>query len=1134
VLIDLLWAEDDLDAARLKLRLALTSLRRQLEPPGVPTGSVLAADRFAVRLAPSAVTTDVAEFETALQDAARAGSALEQTLRIVQAVELYHGELLPGHYEDWILVERERLAEAYLQALRRSILHLEHSRDLQRAMDYARRAVSADPLREESHRELMRLLAVSGQTSAALQQYRELERLLAAELGETPSAATRQLALLLETQVQTSDSATPTLDAPAQAAGRAGTSGQPIAVDAPIPLPVGTVTFLLTDIEGSTALWERFGELFKTALTDHHTLLRREIRRHRGYEVLEGGDSFVVAFSRAADALTCAVAGQRALTAHAWPAEMGHLDVRMALHTGDVELEAESYHGLVLHHASRMLVAAHGGQILCSEITAGLLQRGALERGDPGVRLTDLGVYRLRDVATPERLFQVEHPDLPRREFPRLNAEIGYTSNLPVQFTRFFGREKEIAHLLEMVRTEQMRIVTLTGPGGSGKTRLALQVAERLVEERQGAVWFVPLADVSAPELLPEAIRDALRLPSSPQMEAFEQVVQFLSRQPSLLVLDNFDYLVEEGAPLVRALLERVGTLQCLVTSRRRLDLEGERWLVVPPLAMPNGAESPERLSLYASVELFVDRAQAVQPDFQVTNASAAAVAELCQRLEGIPLAIELAAGRANILSPTQMLAHLEHRLDFLSTRRRDATARHRTLRAAIDWSYELLAPEVQCFFARLSVFRGGWTLEAAEAVCVAGEPVLAGPALDYLEQLRDCSLIIVAGSGEQVRFRMLETLREYGWEKLQETAESTAVCERHGEFFLRLSERPSGTVRFSPEWFAYLDRLEEEHDNLRAALQSSLPSAPERGIELIVRLSGLWQDRGYWTEARRWLALGLQRADPDTPLSLRDQLLATTCDLAQRQGDASAAKAAALQRLELIRSAGDRRRLFWVLWAAANLALDQNEIAQAQAFVDESRALCEELGDRHRSAETLRLACRVAEKQGDLATAQALIEQCLTLRRELGDRSGMSGVCMKAGLLALAQDEGERARAYLEEGLALAREFGNQIQIADGVQLLARVERGERAYEKARALLEESLALFREIQHQGGIASRLRDLGEVALEQGDFAAADVYLREALARFEVLGYRSNISTVATLLDRLAAEQGSASSPLSGD
>lgn len=526
-LIDLLWPEADLSPGRGNLSKELSSLRRQLEPPGVPVGAVIVADHFAVQLNPAACVTDVAQFESALQSASRAGNDRDSVCRLVEAVELYAGELLPGYYEEWILQERQHLAEQCLGAIHQLVSALEQAGDLESALEHARRAVRADPMREEAHFDLIRLYAAAGQPSAALRQYHELERLLRDELDETPSAATRALA--------------------------------------------------------------------------------EELRR----------DARTVVVARSAPP-EVTPAGERGAPSPAAPVE-----------------------------------------------------------------------------AAPLR---------PSRPTPRL----------PLQFTRFFGREEEIARLAETLLCSEARLVTLTGPGGSGKTRLTIAVADRLQEAFREAIAFVPLADLTDADQIPDAIMKALDLPRSADLDPLEQVVEVLNRHPSLLVLDNLEHLVEEGALLVKRLLERIPTLTCLVTSRQRLSLAGEQEFVVLPLPTPRRSDSPERLLQYASVKLFVDRAQAVRADFQVTAANASAIAALCDRLEGLPLALELAAARALVLTPDQMLARLEERFDFLVSRQRGASSRHRTLRGAIDWSYRLLSADLRRAFARLSVFHGGWTLEAA------------------------------------------------------------------------------------------------------------------------------------------------------------------------------------------------------------------------------------------------------------------------------------------------------------------------------------------------------------------------------------------------------------------------------------
>lgn len=772
LLIEHFWPDDNLDLARLKLRLALNSLRRQLEPPGIPAGTVVASTRSSVQLNPLATTTDVAAFEAALDEATRVGKEAERAHRLAQAIERYRGELLPGYYEDWITQERERLAGAYFAAMGQLLGSLEQSREFPRALDYARRMVAADPLREESYCTLIRLLMAAGQPKAALRQYTDLERLLDQEMGTEPSLEIRDLVRPLEQtaagrkggEVGGWDPRSPWVSA-RMALPSLSHSAPPRRVpDAPSePLLAGTLTFLLIELEGTPAPPEQEGPA-PAAAEYRQAVLRPLFRGHGGQEVQVAGGVLQMAFGRASDALAAAVAGQRVLGARAPEAGVQPPErrdpgwrVRMALHLGDMEPGEELQPSPALRHATRLLLAAHPGQILLSEETAGLLRREL----EPPMHLVDLGLYRLHDTLSPERLFRVADAEETLREFPPPTATPAHQGNVPLQLTHFFGREAEIAQL-EQLLLAQTRLVTLTGLAGTGKTRLAAAVAGRLMQPFQGAVWFVPLVELTDPRLIADAVRDAMRLPRYPNVEPLEQVVTALSGQRSLLALDNFEHLLPEGAPIVRMLLERVPTLTCLVTSRQWLGLAGEREFVVPPLPTPRGGESPEQLLGCESVQLFCDRAQAVRPDFQVTPGNAASVAALCERLEGIPLALELAAARLRALTPAQMRVHLEQRFEFLASRRADVIPRHRSLRAALDWSYGLLSSELQRFFIRLCVFRGGWTLSAAEGVC--DEP----RALEYLEQLRECSLLIVEEEAGIARYRFLETIREYGEEKLR------------------------------------------------------------------------------------------------------------------------------------------------------------------------------------------------------------------------------------------------------------------------------------------------------------------------------------------------------------------------------
>jgi predicted ATPase/DNA-binding SARP family transcriptional activator len=1102
VLIELLWPGYDLDAGRNSLSTALSSLRHQLEPPGVPRGAVLVANWTSVRLNPEAVTTDVAEFEAALQAAATAISTWERRQNLDEAIQLYRGPLLPAYYDDWVVPEQQRLEEVFFQAARELLHLLQQEGDFPRALEYAGRVVAVDPLREEAHEELIRLHAATGQTAAALRQYRELERLLHKELGARPSAAIQHLAREIQRQ---SEGARPR-GMPARPGGQLG---QPAALERPpsggtgrspslatprssalpssSPLPAGTVTFLLTDVDASAALRRRVGEAGGAAL-QQRSLLRQAFRQHCGCEVQEARELFVVAFATARDAIAGALAGQRALAAQEWPAEISPSKLRMVLHTGDVELEAGSYRGPILHHAMGMLAAAHGGQVLCSEVTAALLRQGDSETAEPGVRLSDLGTYRLRDLPEPVRLFQVEYPEMEQRQFPPPRAEAGLAGNLPLQFTRFVGREKELARLRDLLlgeagkRRGPHRLVTLTGPGGSGKTRLALELAGRVRDAfasrvPAGGCWFVSLADLSDSRLIPGAILEALRIPPAPQLEPLDQIAGALAGQPALLVLDNFEHLVTEGAPLVRTLLDQAPTLQCLVTSRQRLNVEGEMEFAVQPLSIPGGEMTPEQLTLYESVELFVDRAQVVLPDFQVTNANAPAVAELCRRLEGIPLAIELAAARAQVLTPAQMLRHLGQRLAFLVSRRRDAPRRHRTLREAIDWSYQLLAPELQRFLSALSIFSGGWRLEAAEAVCQ--EPL----ALDYLAQFKECSLVLAEEGALGMRFRMLEMLREFAAEQLK-SEERSELRQTHAEYYLRIAEAAVAKHEEggAPDPWA---GLEAEQENFRVALGWGLEDHPEFALRLAGALGPLWLHLGSYAEGCGALTHALERT-PNAPPNLRGTALSWAGELAQAQLDYRQARERFEELLAVQRGQGNQRVIAATLDSLAGVTGALGDYHKARSLLEEQLAIYRALEDQAGIRGSLH---SLAALENDVGALRAMWEANLAEARQTGDKGGLAVCLNNLGIMISSQGDYAAARPLFVESLAIRRELDvdwTRFPLIHLGHLACR--QGELA--EARALLQESLAICRRLEDKRLIIECVEGLAEVGVKERQWERA--------------------------------------------
>jgi predicted ATPase/DNA-binding SARP family transcriptional activator len=703
------------------------------------------------------------------------------------------------------------------------------------------------------------------------------------------------------------------------------------------------------------------------------------------------------------------------------------------------------------------------------------------------------------------------------------------SAHLPLLLTRFFGREEEIAQLTQGIGVRgpgvgdsnpAARLVTLTGPGGSGKTRLALEIARQLQERFGGAVWFVSLADTTDAGLLPDKLLQALRLERSAHDEPFAQTVAFLSRQPSLLILDNFEQLLtadsleaESGAQFVWNLLEQLPDLTCIVTSRQRLDIGGEREFPVQPLPLPAQAGSPERLLDFASIRLFVDRAQLARPDFQITGENAPAILALCARLEGIPLAEELAAAWAATLTPAQMLARLERGMELLSSKSRNVPPRHRTLRAAIEWSYRLLPPDLQTFFARLSVFRGGWTLEAAEAIVEEEgggrreEKTRAWiPPLEALAQLRERSLIVAVESGEEMRYRLLETLREYAGEQLT-PEERAALAQRHLDYFLSLTEQAETGLR-GPEQALWAERLDREQDNLRVALEKCLREGlTETGLRLAGALADFWQTHGYAAAGRRWLEALLAQSGDETTASYAKALSGLSL-LILLHGETEQAIAILEKSQFLYRQLGDRPALAEALRRMHNVIyLYRRDPERAMAMLEESMALCREAGDRRGIATTLGNMGSLTRELGDYETAETLYHQSAALHRSLGDRNGLAVILAEMGYLLTAREDLERARTHIEESLTLYRQLKNKYGIGHALWLLGRVADAQGNFVEAISLLTESAAVGRETGARQQVINAISHMGIVAERQGDFVTARQRCEECLALAKEMGER---------------------------
>jgi predicted ATPase/class 3 adenylate cyclase len=857
-------------------------------------------------------------------------------------------------------------------------------------------------------------------------------------------------------------------------------------------LPTGTVTFLFSDIEGSTQLLQRVGgERYAELLGQHQVLLRDTWVAHAGVEVDTQGDSFFVAFPSAPQAVAAAAEATQALAVHVWP-EGTIVRVRIGLHTGAPAVAGANYVGLDVHRAARIAAAGHGGQVLLSVATHALVEHELPE----GATLRDLGAHRLKDLQHAELLYQLVLPGLPS-EFPPLKALDRHAHNLPVQPTPLLGREEILAGVCTLLRREDVRLVTLTGPGGIGKTRLAVQIAAELLDEFSDGVWFVRLSRLADAALVVPTVAQTLGLKEQGNQPIAETLREHLRDKLLLLVLDNFEQVVG-AAPKVSALLESAPGLTVLVTSRMALHLRGEHEYAVPPLRLPAARRQRDLAAItqYEAVALFVERAQAARADFQVTAANAPAIAEICARLDGLPLAIELAAVRVKLLPPEAMLARLSSRLKLLTSGPRDLEARQQTMRATIAWSEDLLGLPELILFRRLAAFVGGCTLEAAEAVCASleGAEPLGLDLLDGLATLVDQSLLQQREENGEPRFGMLHVIREYALERLEASGEAEPLRRAHADYYLTLSELTLPQIK-GPDQVALFARLEREHDNLRAALGWSLErEEAETAARLCTALFPFWNMSGHWNEQGQSLARTLSLGEA-LPPRLRATLLSQAGYVAGAQGDYAAATRQLNESVMLFRDINDSAGLGDTLGTLAFYALRHEQLAEAEHLYEESLALLQEVGDHAGVLHVLKEQSNLPYVRGDYPAARKLLEQALALAQSLGDTHDSAECKARLGWYALLRGDGAAAETLIHEALTVQEQLNDTNCTAVSLGYLGVLALERRDISAAQELFAESLTRFQAIGKHPGIAEALARIGAARFAAGDLhGAEDAYL----------------------------------------
>jgi predicted ATPase/DNA-binding SARP family transcriptional activator/class 3 adenylate cyclase len=1128
--MDGLWPDSDLTAAANNFHQTLYAARRALGPSGADCLPL--EEGFLSLAGEGGLLVDVEQFEAAavvataaVKAAALAGAKGGQDPGVIQAaLALYPGDLLPDDpYEEWTIRRREALRRLFVQLLLELACLHEVRGEYAPGVEALQRLLAVDPLHEEAHTALMRLYALNGQRQLALRQYQALCEALQAELEVEPGEGSTQVYEAIQS-------------------GRyppSGGAGSPLAGDGTqAALPFGMVTFLFSDIEGSTSLWERQPQAMPAAVARHHAILQEAIASNGGVAFKVVGDQFQAAFRFAHQGVAAAVAAQQAVQAEAWPAATGPLRVRMGLHTGPAELAGEDYAvSHTLNRAARVMAAGYGGQVLLSQETAGLVERELPE----GVGLLDLGEHQLKGLQRLEHLYQVVAPGL-REEFPRLPSARNHLHNLPAQLTSFIGREQQIAEVNGLVRNR--RLVTLTGSGGVGKTRLALKAAEGLLEAFPDGVFLVELAPLADPELVAQACLQALGVVGQPGVPITDSLVHYLGKKHLLLLLDNCEHLIAACTQLVDRLLKACPGLHVLATSREILSVPGETPYRLPSLEVPGRRALPSlaELAQVEAVRLFVERAAQVAPGLVLTAENAGSIAQIGQRLDGIPLAIELAASRVRMMSVQQVASRLDDTFRLLTGGSRAVLPRQQTLKAMIDWSYNLLSCKERLLMQHLSVFAGGWSLEAAEAICADGEEGCIGSGgwvdsaevIDLLAQLVDKSLVMAEAGERETRYRMLETIRQYARGRLLEAGSSGRIHDRHLAYFGRLSARAEPHLR-GKGMVGWLERFDGELDNVRAALEWSLRGNVVQGLQIMADLMWFWWIRGLFAEGAEWLRRLLEAEAAErgeAPLAgeralprargLRAYSYLSSFVYALSDEDRLGLLKESISILRQLGPNGRRELGISLLYVMSI----NDEIDLQPEEEQEMLAIFQETHERFYYSEYLWQEQSKAAIHGNWDRAEACIQESLAISREIEDFDGISSRASELGGYAIFAGDYTWAEALFGEAVEASQKIGNrwmEMEIMGGFVLVA-LSQGQ--YGKAAGLNEAALREFQELNLRFSVSSALLTGMIIAWAQGDYQQAARLGREVIEDYPEIP--ENPTQAYFYLGRVALAQGDVS------
>jgi len=864
-------------------------------------------------------------------------------------------------------------------------------------------------------------------------------------------------------------------------------------------LPSGTVTFLFTDIEGSTRLWEKFPEGMKAALAKHDSILKESVESNNGQIIKTTGDGIHAVFSTAINAIQASLSAQLAFqTSELIKNSENSIHVRMGLHTGEAELRDGDYFGQTLNRAARIMGVAYGEQILLSETTLHIAQ----EHLPADISVLNLGGHQLKGLIKPERIFQISTLDL-RQEFPPLRSQSHATNNLPTQLTSFIGRERELAEAAS--RLEDARLLTLIGPGGTGKTRLSIQLGSKLLPNFDDGVWLVEFAPIADPSLIIQTISSTFEIGEVPGISLKTALHDFLREKKLLIILDNCEHLVETSAKVADELLHIAPNIKIIASSREALGINGETVYRVPSLSLPEQDDITKEAAMGCeSVQLFVERASAANRKFHLTDENASSVAQICSRLDGIPLAIELAASRITVFSPEQIAKRLDDRFKLLTGGSRTALPRQQTLRALIDWSYDLLSDDERALLRRLSVFAGGWTFEAVEIICDNLD------VFEHLPQLVNKSLVVVDNVGEKPRYFLLETIRQYARDKLLENGEGEGTRNRHLAYYLELAETGEPELRKTENELEWINRLETEYDNIRVAIEWGLSNDPMAAARMIISLTIFLIITTFASEGHRWGTAALKQLEllvkngqfsTDEYIAYKARLLASMSTMSFSMGDTKRSGIEAEEAIPMLRSIDEKWFMAVAMTFLTAASLQTGNMDMAITTSKEMQNLAEELDDPYIWGLVIGVASTIeVYVNKDFEKANAIREKAEQIMKAHGSHWTYGITMYSSGSFYILQKQFDKAREKLNIAMQTMQEIGSKRNVIMIKSDLAHILRYEENYPQAIPAYQETILEWKRIGHRAAVAHQLECLAFIAkaLEQVEKAIMLLGAAEAL------------------------------------